>query len=134
MSNMVMSKVTASAIEKWNRESAIKHTHHREKMIAILKLHGVPIQTYVGVIPMQTFEVHLFQHQVAAIYRIEERTVWILQEARTIGKTRKEEVSQTLDETEKIGSLLWQCVPLRSRIRLRESDSWSAFPNKNANN
>ncbi|MBG9787976.1 putative amidoligase domain-containing protein [Brevibacillus laterosporus] len=101
MSNMVMSKVTASAIEKWNRESAIKHTHHREKMIAILKLHGVPIQTYVGVIPMQTFEVHLFQHQVAAIYRIEERTVWILQEARTIGKTRKEEVSQTLDETEK---------------------------------
>ncbi|AYK08769.1 putative amidoligase domain-containing protein [Brevibacillus laterosporus] len=101
MSNMVVSKVAASTFEKWNRESAIKHTHHREKMLAILKLHGMPIQTYDGVIPMQTFEVHLFQHQVAAIYRIEERNVWILQEARTTGKTQKEEVSQKLDEIEK---------------------------------
>lgn len=101
MSNMVMSKVATFSMEKWNRESAIKHTHQRERMMAILKLHGVPIQTYAGVVPMQAYEVYLFQHQIAAIYRIENRTVWILQAARTVDKTYKEEVSEQLDETEK---------------------------------
>ena len=101
MSIVMVSEGAGEKSNTWYHEEAKKLLSQKNKMYRVLRLHGTPVQNEEKTSSFSKYEICLFQHHVLRIYKTQDKTIWIHQSARTIESTIRDEVSNTIDETER---------------------------------